>query len=126
MEFNFRKLKVYYAALNLVKIVYETVGKFPKEEKYALGDQLRRAVVSVPSNIVEGVSRTNDKEKAHFMTIAYGSLMEVLCQMEIAYTVSYITENEFKMIETEIDYTTKLLSGLRNSFLKSQNPNPQN
>ena len=60
MEFNFRKLKVYYSSLDLVEYVYEIVGNFPKEEKYALGDQLRRAVVSIPSNVVEGVGRASE------------------------------------------------------------------
>ena len=66
MDFNYRKLNAYQYALNLVEMVYEMVALFPKEEKYALGDQLRRAIVSVPSNIVEGVGRDSDKEKAHF------------------------------------------------------------
>lgn len=74
MEFNFRKLNVYYQSLDLVELVYEKVGQFPKEEKYALGDQLRRAVVSVPSNIAEGVGRGTAKEKAHFISMAYCSL----------------------------------------------------
>ena len=121
MEFNFRKLNVYYSALDLVEYVYEIVGHFPKEEKYALGDQLRRAVVSVPSNIAEGVGRTSDKEKAHYVGMAYTSLMEVSCQMEIAYRVNYISEEIFKIVEGRIETVAKMLSGLRNSFLKSLN-----
>ena len=121
MEFNFRKLKVYYFALDLVEYVYEEVGKFPKEEKYALGDQIRRAIVSVPSNLVEGVCRATNKEKAHFMSVAYSSLMEVLCQMEIAYRVKYINEDEFRTAEQRIECVAKMLSGLRNSFVKSLN-----
>ena len=124
MEFNFRKLKVYYSALDLVEFVYETVGHFPKEEKYALGDQLRRAVVSVPSNIVEGVGRSSDKEKAHFVSMAYSSLMEVLCQMEIAFRVNYMTEDEFRAAEQKIESVSKMLSGLRNTFVKSLNSQP--
>lgn len=121
MEFNFRKLKVYYLALDLVEYVYEQVGRFPKEEKYALGDQLRRAVVSVPSNIVEGVGRGSDKEKAHFVGMAYSSLMEVLCQMEIAYRVNYISEDIFRTVEERVETVARMLSGLRSSFVKSLN-----
>jgi len=121
MDFNFRKLNVYSNSLDLVEYVYELVGHFPKEEKYALGDQIRRAVVSVPSNIVEGVGRSTDKEKAHFMSLAYGSLMETLCQMEIAYRVKYINNNEFQMVEDRIETIAKMISGLRNSFVKSLN-----
>lgn len=116
MEFNFRKLNVYYQSLDLVELVYEKVGQFPKEEKYALGDQLRRAVVSVPSNIAEGVGRGTDKEKAHFISMAYSSLMEVLCQMEIAYRVNYINEDELKKVEERIETVAKMLSGLRNKL----------
>jgi len=116
MEFNFRKLNVYYQSLDLVELVYEKVGQFPKEEKYALGDQLRRAVVSVPSNIAEGVGRGTDKEKAHFISMAYSSLMEVLCQMEIAYRVNYINEDELKKVEERIETDAKMLSGLRNKL----------
>ncbi|MCR4957694.1 MAG: four helix bundle protein [Prevotella sp.] len=121
MEFNFRKLNVYYSALDLVEYVYEKAGHFPKEEKYALSDQLRRAVVSVPSNIVEGVGRATDKDKAHFVSMAYTSLMEVLCQMEIAYRVKYISEDEFRTAEQRIETVAKMLSGLRKSFEKSLN-----
>ena len=121
MEFNFRKLNVYYSALDLVEYVYEKVGQFPKEEKYALADQLRRAVVSVPSNIAEGVWRASDKEKAHFVEMAYTSLMEVLCQMEIAYRVNYISDDVFKTVEERIENVAKMLSGLRSSFQRSHN-----
>jgi len=121
MEFNFRKLNVYYSALDLVEYVYEKAGQFPKEEKYALSDQLRRAVVSVPSNIVEGVGRATDKDKAHFVSMAYTSLMEVLCQMEIAYRVKYISEDEFRTAEQRIETVARMLSGLRKSFEKSLN-----
>lgn len=121
MEFNFRKLNVYYQSLDLVEYVYEKVGHFPKEEKYALGDQLRRSIVSVPSNIVEGVGRFTDKEKAHFISMAYSSLMEVLCQMEIAYRIKYINKEEFRTGEEKIESVAKMLSGLRNSFVKSLN-----
>ena len=124
MEFNFRKLKVYYGALELVEYVYDKVGHFPKEEKYALGDQLRRVAVSVPSNIVEGVGRATDKEKAHFIGMAYSSLMEVLCQMEIAYRVNYLSEDEFRTAENRIETVAKMLSGLRNTFVKSLNSQP--
>ena len=121
MEFNFRKLNVYNNSLDLVEYVYELAGHFPTVEKYALSDQVRRAVVSVPSNIVEGVGRTTDKEKAHFMSMAYGSLMETLCQMEIAYRVKYINEEEFKNVEERIVKIAKMISGLKNSFVKSLN-----
>ena len=129
MDFNYRKLQVYSYSLDLVKKIYVIANNLPKEEQFALSDQLRRAAVSVPSNIVEGTGRGTNKDKAHFMSLAYGSLMEVMCQIEIAYSVKYITEEEFRNIENSVDTVAKLLSGLRNSFLRSndlqQNINKQ-
>ena len=80
---SFRKLNVYIKAKELVKRVYALLKKFPNEERYALCDQLRRAVISVPSNIAEGSSRQSEKDQAHFYTIAYGSLMEALSQLDV-------------------------------------------
>lgn len=121
MDFNYRKLNAYQYGLDLVKTVYEMAAMFSKEEKYALGDQLRRAVVSVPSNLVEGIGRDSDKEKVHFISMAYTSLMEVMCQTEIALRVHYITEETFLKIENEVTIVAKLLSGLKSSIQKSLN-----
>jgi four helix bundle protein len=99
------------------------VKKFPKEEQYALCDQLRRAVISLPSNIAEGSGRTTPKDQAHFYTIAYGSLMEVLAQLDIACELEYITETEFETLELLINKEAKILSGLvakRNSLNTKQ------
>ena len=91
------------------------MDKFPKYETYALSDQLRRTVVSVPSNIAEGAGRFSIKEKIHFIEIAYGSLTETLCQLDIAHDLEYITDVEFNNIQDRIDVMGKLLSGLRGS-----------
>ena len=80
--YSFKNLNAYIEAKELVKQVYEVVKVLPVEERYALADQLRRAVISVPSNIVEGMNRMSDKEKSHFLEIAYASLMEVYCQID--------------------------------------------
>ena len=84
-NFSYRKLNVYQLSRNLVKDIYKLVNSFPKNEIYALGDQMRRAVVSIPSNIAEGTAKTSPKEQFHFLEISYGSLMELMCQTEIAY-----------------------------------------
>lgn len=107
---SFRKLNVYLQAKQLVKFVYELIQKFPKEEQYALCDQLRRAVISIPSNIAEGSNRQTDKDQAHFYTMAYGSLMEVLAQMDVALDLNYISADEFKQIEKMIESEAKMLS----------------
>ena len=109
---SFRKLNVYIRAKELVRQVYELIKKFPREEQYALCDQLRRAVISIPSNIAEGSGRQSQKDQAHFYTIAYGSLMEVLSQLDVACDLRYITQDEFDILEVLIEEEAKMLSGL--------------
>jgi len=109
---SFRKLHVYIKAKELVQQVYTLLKKFPNEERYALCDQLRRAVISVPSNIAEGSGRQSEKDQAHFYTIAYGSLMEALSQLDVACDLGYISQEEFNQIELLIDEEAKMLTGL--------------
>lgn len=111
---TFRNLNVYTQAKELVKQVYELLKTFPKEEQYALCDQLRRAVISVPSNIAEGSGRQSEKDRAHFYTIAYGSLMETLSQLDVACDLGYLTQEEFSKFEILINEEAKMLSGLIN------------
>jgi len=117
-SFSFFDLRVYKESKELVKSVYRMLEKFPKYETYALGDQLRRSVTSVPSNIAEGSGRFSYKEKVHFIEIAYGSLTEALCQLDIAHDLNYISEEEFIAEKERINTIGKQLSGLRTSFLK--------
>ena len=113
---NFRKLQVYIIAKELVKDVYLLLDSFPSKERFGLNDQLRRAVISVPSNIAEGLGRSTNKDKCHFMQIAYSSLMEVLAQLDIACDIGYISTEKFAQLEQLIIEETKLLHGLINKF----------
>lgn len=117
-KFAFLDLRVYQESKALVKEVYNLLQKFPKFEVYALGDQLRRAVISIPSNIAEGSGRFSLKEKIHFIEIAYGSLAESLCQLDIAHDMEYISDMEFVKEQERINIIGKQLSGLRSSFEK--------
>ena len=117
-KFKFFDLRVYKEAKLLVREVYSLLDKFPKVETFALSDQLRRAVVSVPSNIAEGSGRYSIREKIHFIEIAYGSLTETLCQLDIAHDLLYISDKEFTEEKDRIEVIGKQLSGLRSSFLK--------
>ena len=108
----YKNLKVYQVAKVVVKDVYQLLKKYPTEERYALCDQLRRAVISAPSNIVEGLSRTSDKEKHNFLNIAYGSLMETLCQLDISVDLEYITEEELEHVEQESAELIRMLKGM--------------
>lgn len=107
----------------MVKEVYGLLKKFPREEQYAMCDQLRRASVSVTSNIVEGTNRQTYPDKIRFLEIAYGSLMEVDSQMDVACDLEYITKEELSHLEGTIVSVVKPLSGLRSSFQeKVRNP----
>lgn len=109
---TFRNLNVYIKSKELVKQIYELLKKFPREEQFALSDQLRRAVISIPSNIAEGSGRNSQKDQAHFYNIAYGSLMEVFSQLDIACDLGYICQEEFNQLVLLINEEAKMLSGL--------------
>ena len=114
--FNYKTLVAYQRAKEMVKEVYRLLKKFPREEQYAMCDQLRRASVSATSNIAEGTSRTTAPDKIHFCEIAYGSFMEVHSQMDVACDLGYITPDDLAHIEEVIVGVVKPLSGLRASF----------
>ena len=117
MNNSYKQLKVYAKSRQLVVTVYTLLKHFPVEEKYALGDQMRRAVISVPSNIAEGLSRSAVKEQCHFLDIAFGSLMETDCQLEIARDLNYISNSEYDLMYEKIHTLAKLITGLKNRRL---------
>ena len=98
---------------------YHLLKKFPAEERYAMCDQLRRASVSISSNIAEGINRFSVKDKAHFVEMAYGSLMEVSSQFEIAEELGYISSEDRLSMDMLIEEEARLLSGLLNSYKPS-------
>ena len=113
--FAYRKLKVYQKALLWVVNVYSLCKFFPDEERFALTSQVRRAAVSVTSNIAEGMSRTSNKEVVHFLEISYGSLMETQSQLEIAQLLNYITKESLDEIDPKTEEIARMLSGLKSS-----------
>ena len=114
--FGYRKLIAYQKAKEIIKITYKFIKKFPSDERFALCDQLRRASVSITSNIAEGINRYSAKDKAHFIEMAYGSLMEVSSQFEIAEDLGYISTNDRSNIDLLISEEARLLSGLQKSY----------
>ena len=116
--FGYRKLIAYQKAKEVVKRTYKLLKKFPKEEQYAMCDQLRRASISITSNIAEGMNRYSVKDKNHFLEMAYGSLMEVSSQMEIAEELGYINNADRQNMDALIDEVARLISGLQKSFAK--------
>ena len=118
-KYNYKNLEVYKESKALVVVIYGMIKQFPNEEQYALCNQLRRAVISIPSNIAEGSGRTSAKDQAHFFEMAYGSLMEVSCQIDIAFDLGYISQDELSQVEEKVDTISALLSGLRKKCLNS-------
>lgn len=117
----YKKLEVDTVGKELVLHVYELLKKFPKEEQFALCDQLRRAIISVPSNIAEGLGRVSTKEQIHFLEIAYGSLREVDCQLDIAKDLAYISDDELSDVEKQIEKVAALIAGVRKQRSASLN-----
>ncbi len=122
--YSFEKLNAWKEARKLVVDVYKLLDSFPGFEKYALSDQIRRAIVSVPSNVAEGTGRVSLKEKLHFIEIAYGSLMEAYNQLIIASDLNYISPQSLEELMPSIDTVARLLNGLRSKLLKDLNGKP--
>ena len=108
----YEELIAWQKAMLLAKLVYRIQKQLPKEEVYGLGDQMRRAVVSIPSNIAEGFGRESesDKEFKHFLSIARGSLFEVKTQLQLAEDISLLKVNE--EVWDSIEEVGKLINGL--------------
>ena len=115
--FSFEKLKVYGVARELVKNIYQLQNTFPQEERYALGDQVRRAAISITANLAEGSGRQSIKEKIHFIEIAFGSMTEVFCELQTACDLKYIEVEQLEALRPQFAEVAKMLSGLRNSLI---------
>ncbi len=122
--FSFEKLKVWQASRTLCKHIYQLTMNFPCEERRNLIDQIRRAALSVPSNLAEGSGRLSQKEFIRFISIAFGSLMEVYCQTIVAYDLGYISEEKLIDIRNEINEIAKMLSSLKKRIENSYDDTP--
>ena len=116
--YAFENLDAWKESRKLVVAVYQLLDKFPNFEKYALCDQIRRSIVSVPSNLAEGSGRTSPKEQLHFYEISYGSLMESYNQLILAADLKYISNDELEGIFPQIDTVARMLNGLRSAIIK--------
>jgi four helix bundle protein len=116
---NYTELDVWKYSRELVKLVYTLTKSYPQDELYGLTNQLRRSVISVPSNIAEGVGRQSNKETIHFLFIAKGSLNEVETQLYLSFDLGYISEEELNNILEKVISNKKLLNGFINYYKKS-------
>lgn len=118
MRYAFENLTVWKESLKLSISIYKITKQFPKEELYGLTSQIRRAVISISSNIAEGSSKSSLKDQTRFSEISYGSLMEVLNQIILSYNLQYIDYKNYEEIRTQIEYIARLLSGYRKSQIE--------
>ena len=113
---NYKELKVWQKARELVKFIYILTGKFPKEEVHGIISQMRRAVVSISSNIAEGSGHSSKKIFIRFLEIAYSSASELETQLILSFDLGFIQENELNVGSEAISEVQKMLKGLINSL----------
>lgn len=117
---NFRNYEIWKNGMDIADSVYSLTDSLPKYETYGLADQLRRAAVSIPSNIAEGCSRTSELEFAHYLEYSIGSCFEVETQLEIAKRRAYISEKQFNgllaSLQTEEKQINQFISKLKNEY----------
>jgi len=121
MARDFKNIKAWQYADDLAVLVYSKTKSFPKEELYGLTSQLRRAVVSVPTNIAEGASREHKKEYLHFLYVARGSIAEVEYLLHLSRRIGYLKDDEYRQVEDLRKEAAKTLQGLINSVKKEAN-----
>lgn len=113
---SYRDLEVWKISISFVKEVYRLTGNFPSSEIYGLANQIRRAAVSIPSNIAEGQGRNSTKEFKQFLAISLGSLAETETQLVIAKEINYLTEEELAPVLDTLDIIRKMIKSLSNSL----------
>ena len=124
---SYRDLRVWQRAMELVFGVYDVTRSFPKDELYGLVSQMRRAAVSVPSNIAEGKGRLTDRDRAHFYSQARGSLLELETQILIAQRLEYVFEARAKsLIETAAELGRMLNGLIERSGRRGPSVSPRN
>ena len=116
-KYSFEKLEVWQLSRELVKEIYRVTSSFPIEEQFGLTRQLRRASISISSNLAEGFSRKSWKDQAHFTQMSYGSLMEVLNQLIISVDLEMINKNDLDDLRPKIEMIGNKLNSFRNSQL---------
>ncbi len=113
---DYRELIVWQEAMDLVETIYRATGAFPREEIYGLTSQIRRAAISIPSNIAEGNGRNTTRDYVHFLGMAYGSVKEVETQVLIAERLRYVNSTHSAELVKTTTEIARLISGLMNSL----------
>ena len=121
MSSSFKDLTVWQKSMDLVREIYILIRRLPNEEKYGLSDQMRRAAVSIPSNIAEGQRRRSQKDFHHFLAMADGSCAELETQLLIAVKLNMLTDDEIADAMDSIDAIERMLNSLMSSLRSSTN-----
>jgi len=111
-----KKLEVWRMSMDFVKEIYQITAGFPATESYGLTSQMRRAALSIPSNLAEGAARKGIKEFKQFLNIAQGSISEIDTQMDLARMLNYLEQHEFEMLMEKANRISKMLYGLSRSL----------
>jgi len=114
--FNFERLEVWQKSIDFADFVYRVTKSFPDDERFGLTNQMRRAAVSISSNIAEGTSRHSREDYARFLEIATGSIFEVVSQSFIAQRQNYFSEKDRQALYAAAEEQSRMLSGLRRSL----------
>jgi four helix bundle protein len=117
--FNFEKLEVWHKAVDFADFVYVVTRTFPNDERFGLTNQMRRAAVSVSSNIAEGTARLSAKDYARFIEIATGSVFEVVSQAFVSRKQQFLSEEDFQRLYAAAEEQGRMLSGLRRSLMEN-------
>ena len=112
-------LEVWKKSIEATLLVYKVTDGFPKEERFGLISQLRRAAVSIAANIAEGAARTSKKEFCHFLSNAQGSASEVETELLIAHRLGYVALEEYEPLRNSIDEIGRMLTGLNRQLVRS-------
>ena len=118
MEKPHKKLDAWKLSMELVVDVYHGTNRFPSQEKYSLIDQIRRASISIPSNIAEGAARQTKRELTNYLHIARGSLSELDTQVELARRLGYLDDENWKILDQRMERIDKTISGLIHHLTK--------
>lgn len=119
--FSFERLIAYQEARKLVVDIYKIIKELPKEERFGLCSQLRRAAISITSNIAEGCGRISFKEKIHFLEISYGSLLEAFSQIQLCVDLGYTDQNDLDILRHKFSYVGYLINAVRKSYVEYLN-----
>jgi four helix bundle protein len=109
---NYKTLKAWTLSMEIVKDVYALTKLFPVEERYGLTSQTNRAVVSIPTNIAEGMGRSSYRDTIHFLHISRGSAYETETLLNVAFMINIIDQNSFERLTTKVEETIKIINGL--------------